>query len=113
MNGRSRNPDYNPLHAHLMKLHIARRRLLLQLEVTASAGENTEDISVALSENRGEARATLMFLHDDVLTRPGSLDNLPQPPEGDDEVTRPAPLGHPQSPRRTPPGAGKHFWGSK
>jgi hypothetical protein len=47
------------------------------LEVTAKLGEPTEAISVALSENRGEQRATLRFLAEEVATTPGSLDEVP------------------------------------
>lgn len=58
----------------LMKLHTDRRRLLHELENATLDGARTEDIVIALSENRGETRAYLRFLGDEVVTRPGKLD---------------------------------------
>lgn len=63
----------NPLHAALTALHNARRRLLFKLENAATDGKPVEDILIAISENRGETRATLRFLQDEVATRPADL----------------------------------------
>lgn len=69
----------NPIHIALMRLHTERRRLLFQLEAAVQRDNATEDINIALSENRGAAREFLKFLSDEVATLPVDLDGpLPQ-----------------------------------
>jgi hypothetical protein len=67
------SPAAHPIHATLMKLHMERRKLLLLLEGAVQAEKRTEDIVVAISENRGATRVILAFLNEEVLTRPVRL----------------------------------------